>query len=296
MSKVIPPSEFRVGTRQRLVKSEDIAYDGDPRGIVWLYEPPNPRAKYVIGVDATQGRTGWNRYSRTENDSDIDNGAVEVIRIGRGEPGAPNFSPDVQVAEYAAPVDPMDLAAVVNTLGRMYCGREEDGQAYVIVEAYPGPGGPCQMTLQEKYGYTNLYRTQYMDTGRTPERNQTFGWYSNRQSMQYLWTKGLRFLHRKQLILKSSYLVEELARCNMDLIRMRGAAAGGGHDDRVTAMLLAIWGGHNWTHSIEPDTVSKVQVGPAVDYQCSDVSSDRMQELYDEKWDEISREAESDYA
>src|SRR5215471_10357239 len=125
---VKPPSEFRVSGKHRIIRSTDEVYDGDPRGIIWLFEPPSPRGRYVMGVDATQGRTGWSRYNRTEDDSDIDNGAICVLRLGRGEPGTPQFTSDAQVAEYAAPIDPYDLSKAVNFLGRLYSGRDEDGQ------------------------------------------------------------------------------------------------------------------------------------------------------------------------
>lgn len=293
---IVAPSEFRIGGRSKLLRANDSVYDGDPRGLIYLFEPPSPRARYIIGVDATQGRTGWSRYSRTEDDSAIDNGAIEVIRLGRDEPGHPNYQPAVQVAEYAAPIDPYDLATVANALGRLYGGRDEDGQALCIVEVYPGPGGPTQRTMMEKYGYTNMYRHQYLDTGAPGEQGKfDFGWYSSKQSMQHLWTRGLRAIHRKQLVFKSPYLVEELADCEMDLVKLRGAAASGGHDDRATAILLCIWAGFNYTFNIEP-VQSRVEVGPTVEWQATDISTERMSSAWEERWEELSREAEQDYA
>ena len=76
-------------------------FDGDPRGILWAYEEPKLNADYVVGVDPTLGLSSWTRYSRTRDDVDTDNGAIEVIRVGK---------PDVQVAEYAAPINALDLA------------------------------------------------------------------------------------------------------------------------------------------------------------------------------------------
>lgn len=289
MAIVAPPSEFRVGGSTRLVQADDP--DGDPRGLVFLYEPPNPRSRYVIGVDAAQGRTGWNRYNRIDDDSDSDNGAIEVIRLGSGEPGSLNFKPDAQVAEYAAPIDPYDLAKVANALGRMYGGRDEDGQALCIVEVYPGPGGPTQRTMMETYGYSNFYRWQFLDTGMPSERSKfDFGWYSTKQSMQHLWTRGLRLIHRKQLVFKSDHLVEEFADCEMDLVRLRGGAARG-HDDRVTACLLALWAGHNWTFDVEP-VVSHVEQGKTVEWQAQDISSERMVDAWEQRWEELSRDAD----
>lgn len=291
-----PPSEFTIGGRTKLLKSSSEVYDSDPRGIIWLFEPPNPRARYVMGIDATQGRTGWTRYSRSEDDGQVDNGAIEVFRLGRGEPGSPHFIPDMQVAEYAAPIDPYDLATVGNALGRLFGGSNEDGQALCIVEVYPGPGGPTQRTMMEKYGYTNMYRWQFLDTGMPSETSKfDYGWYSSKQSMQHLWTRGLRCFHRKQVIFRSPFLVEELADCEMDLVRLRGAAASGGHDDRATAALLATWAGHNWTFDIDP-VRSHVETGPVPDYQATDISSERMASSWEERWDEICREVEQDFA
>lgn len=290
MNAVKPPSEFRVGMT-RIVQSPDDVYDGDPRGIIWLYEPPSPRSSYVMGVDAAQGRTGWSRYNRGEDDTNTDNGAIVVLRIGAGEPGSPGFRPDVQVAEYAAPIDPYDLAKVANALGRMYGGRNEDGQALCIVEVYPGPGGPTQRTMMEAYGYTNMYRWQFLDTGMASERSKfDFGWYSTKQSMQHLWTRGLRLIHRRQLVARSPHLVEEFADCHMDYVRLRGAAETG-HDDRATACLLALWAGHNWTFSVEP-TISNVHTGPVVEWQASDISTERMQDAWEARWEELCRDAD----
>ncbi len=291
--KITPPSEYRISLGNRLTLSQDDTLDSDGRGVVFLYEPPDPRGTYVMGIDAAQGRTGWTRYNRSDSDTDVDNGAIEVIRIGRGDPGSHNFVPDRQVAEFAAPIDPYDLARVGNILGRLYGGNHEDGQALCIVEVYPGPGGPTQRTMMERYGYTNFYRFQYLDTGEQTKRYD-FGWYSTKQSMQHLWTRGLRSIHRQQVVFKSDYLVEELINCEMDLIRLRGQAAEG-HDDRAIAFLLALWAGHNWTFNVEP-VVSKVESGPVVDWQSLDISSERMQDAWEEKWAEISAQLDQSSA
>lgn len=177
----------------------------------------------------------------------------------------------------------------------MYGGRDEDGQALCIVEVYPGPGGPTQRTMMEQYGYTNMYRWQFLDTGMPSERSKfDFGWYSNSKSMQHLWTRGLRYIHKKQLVFKSPYLVEELADCEMDLVKLRGAAAGG-HDDRAIACLLALWAGHNWTFNIEP-VVSHVESGPVHNWQSQDISLDRLTDAWEERWQELVRDADQSSA
>lgn len=302
--------EIRIGNKSRLlpVREIDTASSAlDPRGIIWLFEPPRQTARYSMGIDPTHGRSGWSRYNRAEDDHVIDNGAIQVLRIGRGtpcklcdpvtfkctSPSPFHYSPDVQVAEFAAPIDPYDLATVGNALGRLYCGVNEDAQCPCIIEVYPGPGGPTQKTMMEKYGYQNMYQYQYMD-GVQSTRKWDYGWYSGRQQVQHLWTKGLRFLSRRQVIIRSPWLAEELANCRMDLERNRGAAAPGLHDDRVTALLLSIWQGHNWSFSMEMDTITRAVVGVPGEWQAQAISSEKMLEQWNEKFDQLVAEAESE--
>ena len=63
------PSSWGVGGR-KIVHTPDIKkdFDGDERGILWIAEPPDPAANYVLGGDAAGGITGWNRYARTKQD------------------------------------------------------------------------------------------------------------------------------------------------------------------------------------------------------------------------------------
>jgi hypothetical protein len=108
--------------------------DDDPRGLINVWQPPLESANYVVSCDPSYGIAGWHRQLRTEEDEKVDNCAIEVIRCGAGR------GPDVQVAEYAAPIDAEDAAGVVNFLGRMYGGASEEEQALAIIEVQPGPG------------------------------------------------------------------------------------------------------------------------------------------------------------
>jgi hypothetical protein len=58
------PDLYTIGHAGSLEKMDTREFDGDPRGIVWVWEPPNRGAQYVMGVDPTVGRTSWTRYSR----------------------------------------------------------------------------------------------------------------------------------------------------------------------------------------------------------------------------------------
>jgi hypothetical protein len=205
-----------------------------------------------------------------------------VLRNGLGDPGDPGFRRCVQAASYAAPIDPYDLATVVNAAGRLYAGRSENNQALAIIEIRPGPGEATQKTLIDRYGYTNLYIRQHFDM---PLQNKgpDFGWVSNKQSMQHLWTRGLRAIHKKQVIFRNKFIVEEFANAEMDMVKLRGAGAHGAHDDIVTAALLAIWGAYNWSFNPEPDNSTRALANNKPEWQRSSVSS---RDMYDQ-WEEI---------
>lgn len=238
-----------------------------------------------MGCDPSRGVTGWNRYSRSQDDVLVDNGAIEIIRVGR------NGLPDVQVAEYAAPIDAYDIAGVANIMGRLYSGSNEDGQCLSIVEIWPGPGIATIRELIERFGYTHQYVWKYGDS-MVPKNTGKLGWESHKQSVAALWIKGNRHITSGRIELRSPYLVEELANCEEDLLKQTAKAVHGFHDDRVRALLMAIWAAHDWDFDIETDT-SPAQTGshPA-NWQSSDISTDRMAQAWEERFGEISEMAE----
>src|SRR3990167_5182463 len=158
--------------------------DPDPRGLVKLWEPPNPRARYVVGVDPSCGLVNWSRYHRVSQDQETDNSCVEVIRCGNDRD-----IPDVQVAEYAAPITAEDVAEIAVLLGRLYAGNSEFGEALCIIETHPGPGLLTHQAMIQKHGYTNMWRWEYLDS-MLPTTAKSFGWNSNVSTLQYLWSRG----------------------------------------------------------------------------------------------------------
>ncbi len=99
----------------------------DPRGLFMVWEPPKQRETYILGIDPAGGIQGWDRKLRTSSDGSTDNSVIEVLRVGhRGDP-------DVQVAEFAAPVNPLDLCTYANAIGRAYAGRDETGMAQILL-------------------------------------------------------------------------------------------------------------------------------------------------------------------
>lgn len=291
------PSMFQVGRDGRVDKADPAEYDGDPRGFLWLWEPPMKQHTYVIGCDPTVGRTNWNRYARVREDSKTDNGVLEIVRIGKGRVSqctcqackaiakeTPDMAmPDHQVGEYAAPVDAAELGGIINVVGRMFAGTEED-QAKVIIEVFPGPGA---LTLQTtlSLGYVAHFHWEYY--GNTPATpTKALGWTASPRTNRDLWVKASRHITIKSAIIRSPWLVEEYSDARMDPDKQY-AENPGGHDDRVRAFNLALWVANSWSVNIER-TQEKVSTVEAVDWQASDLSLDEIHDGWNNLFDRIS--------
>lgn len=270
------PDLYSVSHAGRLDKMEPVEYDGDPRGIVWVWEPPLKSATYVLGCDPTVGRTGWTRYSRVKEDSKTDNGVIEIIKVGK------DGRKDSQVCEYAAPIDAFDLGYVINLLGRLYAGTDED-QCKCIIEVFPGPGAGTLQTCLE-LGYTNHFRWEYYgDTVATPTR--AMGWHASPRTNRDLWVKASRHLTLNNCVIRSPWLVEEYADCRMNPEKDY-AENPGGHDDRVRAFNLALWIANSWSMNIER-TQEIVSNAPQVDWQTSDMSLDDIHSGWADVYDRL---------
>jgi hypothetical protein len=256
--------------------------DLDPRGLVVMLEPPSNRETYVMGVDPTVGIVGWHRQFRTRDDLRTDNGAIEIIKVGR------DGKPDIQVCEYAAPIDPEDLADVCNVLGRLYGGNSDDGQCLCIIEVYPGPGLLTQRKMLNSLGYTNMFIWKYLDSIAV-RMSTSLGWQSSPKSVRDLWIRGTRHITLDKVRVLSPYLAEELAHCETDELKMTAKASSGKHDDRVRAFLMAIWAAHDWSYQV--DTVkTEVTTTKPVDWQRSDISAAKMYEEWSDRFAEMQEE------
>lgn len=278
------PNGWTIQGRHTLERHTASEYDSDPRGVVWMYEPPETRATYVMGIDPTVGITNWDRALRTQDDFKTDNGAIEILRVGR------HGQPDVQVCEYAAPIDPEDLADVANALGRLYCGQDENEQCLCIIEVYPGPGLLTLRKMINQYGYTNMFIWKYLDSYTTKPTN-SLGWTASPKSVRDLWIRGSRHINRGGVRIYSEHFCAEMVDAEQDPIKMTAKAAYGAHDDRLRALLMAIWAAHDWSAQIETESASRVEAGvPAAHWQASDMSTERMYEAWEERFSEISDE------
>jgi hypothetical protein len=272
---------YQVGSNGNFTPAE-APEDLDPRGLLIMSEPPSSRETYVLGCDPTVGIVGWNRHLKTRDDLRIDNGAIEVIRVGR------NGGPDVQVAEYAAPIDPEELADVVNMVGRLYAGNDENGQCQAIIEVYPGPGLMTQRKLLNTYGYTNLFVWKYLDS-MSVKMSTSFGWQTSQKSRRDLWIRGTRHITLKKIRILSPYLVEELAHCEADQLKMAARAASGKHDDRAIALLMAIWAANEWSMNVETQKI-EVTTAKKPEWQSSAVSVQTMYESWQDKFADLQED------
>ncbi len=290
------PSAFHVGKLGSLVRMSGEELDSDPRGIFWIWELPKRSASYLMGMDITQGKTGWSRYSRTRADLRTDNGTIEIIRRGKGKAsgcgcpgcrslarGNPDFPmPDHLVAEYAAPVDPEELGYVANILGRVYAGNEGD-QCKCIMEVHPGPGKTTMKKMLD-LGYRNQWLwIRYADM--VGAQTQQPGWSASRQSNQDLWVCASRHITLKNLVSFSPFFVEE---CSDAIYNpQKGYAENtSGHDDRLRAGFLALWAAYPWGTGMGERTREVVSTtAPALDPQSSDMSPAEIGEWYQRAWD-----------
>lgn len=263
-------------------------WDDDPRGIVFCAEPPNPAATYCMGIDPTMGRTGWNRANRVQDDLKVNLGSIQVIRLGGPiylPDGGMAHSPDVQVVEYAAPIDPFELAFVANLIGRVYAGEAQD-QCQCIIESYPGPGGMTSRQMIE-LGYTNLWQRQQYGAMQVSTTAQ-IGWHANQQTIRDLWAKASRHINLKRVRIWSPWLVEEYAdaRLDVDLGYAVSASNEKGHGDRMRAFNLALWAGNKWDTEIERTQEQVLSTNKRPDWAHTLMSEDQIKDQWANMIDE----------
>lgn len=278
------PDTWTIG-KHAIVPLPSDELDNDPRGILYVWEPPRPTATYVIAIDPTVGKTGWSRWLRTDDDLSIDNAAIEIIR--KGLPGGQ----DVQVAEFAAPIDAIELAPIANALGRLYAGANEEGQAYMIGDVV-GPGAVTLRELIDRFGYTNHFLWRYYAAGAssTVPRKQVLWWQSSRSANRDLWMRGLHHIHKLGIRIHSPHLVEEMSDCMADSFDLIGEARYGRHDDRIKCLLYGIWALHDWALGEEPIERVAVEVANPVNWQATDLTAEECEYEWDERMEQLQRD------
>ena len=265
--------------------SDAANFDPDKRGLVRLWEPPRRAAKYVMGVDASGGLINWSRHHRTDDDLTTDNGSIEIIRCGDGR-----MTPDVQVAEYFAPIDAEDLADLAVLLGRLYCGNSESGECTAIIEIWPGPGLLTQRRMMNNFGYTNFFHQEYLDSP-VPKASNSYGWSSNTKTLQLLWSSFSKHLGRKLLHPRGQLLVELADLHNVIGKTFPEPTGNMVHDDCVRAAATAVWAAHYWSMSEAIPEPQKIGADKKhVNLQATDCSAEDMADIWEEMWQELAGE------
>lgn len=206
--------EARKGLRKPIWRGEfysepngEVRKFDDDRGPFQIWEGPNKREQYVIGVDASEGIK--------------DNTEICVLKIGRD--GLE------QVAEYNAcmPVEYID--SKVYEIARFY------NNALVNIER--NGGGLAVITALMKR-YNNLYLREKERGFQTIVDSTQIGWHTGPYAKLRMVGDTRLLFKEKRLIIRSEAMQAELDAYVED---KRGAyTAQHGHDDRVIGLMLAV--------------------------------------------------------
>lgn len=253
--------------------------DKDPRGIIWLWEQPDSRFEYVVAADPANGIPRWSRVFRTTDDTTKDNACAQVWRkeksarscddcaglgwkptpqkgvqiecsscMGRGKLGGQG----VQVAEFAAPIDPEDFALIIYIMGRLYRGSAEMEESRAIVNS-KSIGVLTIRTLQNKYLYTNLYQTETVAQGETIKLLNRVGFDETPATVPVLHARGRTAIVRRDMEPRSKWMVRELSDAVVRIYadnnreRFEVPSGAGRHDDRMITGFLGGWLLFDWT-------------------------------------------------
>lgn len=180
-----------------------------------IWEEPKPSVTYDIGVDVSVG-------GRDENDWSV----AEVVRRDNRE----------QVAEVHLHIDPLDFGTMLYWLGKFY------NTAQLIVEMN-GPGFATHGQLSSMaYEYIYIWRHRERDV---PTHSTYRGWKTQHDSKQLMVSNTVNAFNHKELIIHSRVLWDEMheyVQIDPGVFR-----ANSGHDDAITALMIAIQGGKDET-------------------------------------------------
>lgn len=177
-----------------------------------IWEKPLKGFKYVIGIDASEGRGG-------------DNATIEVINAQTGE----------QAAEFANNFTPPDkLAYLAIQIGKEY------NNALLVPESNNHGHAVIQILRPRYY---NLYRRQVIDTV-TREQVDVIGFNTSGMTKPLLVDNLEEAVREKGITVQSEEALKELKIfVQTDEPGHHGyGAEGSGHDDRVMALGLAVQG------------------------------------------------------
>ena len=204
-----------------------------------IWEMPEPGALYCIGVDIAEGLA-------TEKS---DHSVCWVNKIGT----AP--SPDTHVATYRSnSINPSDLAAVCNFLGRWY----NEAQLSIEYNIYQTTGD----NVKNFYQYPNLFRWKHYDSVSGMNSNK-YHWLTQQNSKPQLWQTGVRALRERSWFIHDKMFAHEMKRFQKDDYDSKKAEAETNyHDDVIMAALIARYTSHD-LDSYDESAYAAADAGPS---------------------------------
>lgn len=223
MSQVTIKDKF-LGTDLKIIDRSSTDWDYW-NGRLLVYEPPEPGELYWLGIDPAEGVRG-------------DRSVCQVGKFGNMK------HPDIQVAEFACDyLDPVDFAAVVDTIGRWYC--DPDGtEAFLTLEVNAPCGDTMCSDLRLRLDYGNLFIRKSYDKINNIYTN-TYGWSTNKSTRPKLIARGVHAMQYGDLIINSPFLIDEMSDFRRDRFDEKPEARRGHHDDRIMALLIGYYGAHD---------------------------------------------------
>lgn len=179
---------------------------------LFLWEQPDPREAYYVGVDVGDGIVGG------------DFSVAEVFRAGHGN------RPDVQVGEWVGYEPPLAFAKIVYALGFWF------NKCEIAVE-YAREGMTTANSLMNDLEYPNLYRPRHADRPGKQLANYLH-WQTTSKTKPGLLVRMNETLLEDAIVIHSQYLLDELRRCVKDGITFSGL---GGHDDAAVSACIALY-------------------------------------------------------
>jgi len=195
--------------------------------VLQVWELPKKNNRYYIGVDVSDG-------------IGADRSVISVVRA------ATERQPFEEVAQYlSADILPIDLAYVVDTVGRFY--SDGDGMEAKVAVETNNHGLATHSELDRHLGYTNFYIWQWEDSRPGAKRlTNKAGWYTSKRTRPLLITRLFQALtsfddvtHLPDLVINSPHTFDEMRDFQTEDTLVNAVAAPGATDDCIFALGIA---------------------------------------------------------
>jgi intein/homing endonuclease len=193
------------------------------RGRIKIWELPQPRMEYYIGVDLCRGE------DETERPGDF--AAIVVINGSTGE----------QAAAFTERMDPSKMADLVDKLGRFYRTPQISPShcALLNIEVNANLGAECQRLLRDRYAYPAWRFARWRgskDDRYNRKVGTAIGWETTGASRKLMFAAFRNSLREKAVCVRDSAWASQICAATMDDGRFEVTI---GHDDVLLAGLMA---------------------------------------------------------